>query len=156
MTDGNIFYVPSSQQNQPMFSLSMNNGSLKFLVTRYNTGYQYNKLPPFTHPELTDGKWHHITLVSDFNSTTYAKITIILYVDGQAVDVITEVANPFSEAESGQVSYGTGLKFIMGGTVKLSNSVTLNGTNMVVDNFRVYDTRMLSAQEIKTIYDARQ
>lgn len=155
-SDGNIFYVPSSTQNQPMFSLSMNNGSLKFVVTRYDTGYQYNKLSPFTHPELTDGKWHHIALVSDFNSTTYAKITTILYVDGQAVDVITEDANPFSEAESGQASYGTGLKFIMGSTVKLSSSVTLNGTNMAVDNFRVYDTRMLSAQEIKTIYDARQ
>lgn len=155
-SDGNIFYVPSSQQNQPMFSLSMNNGSLKFLVTRYNVGYQYNKSTAFVHPALTDGKWHHIALVSDFNSTSYAKITTTLYVDGQAVDVITEDANPFSEAESGQASYGTGLKFIMGGSVKISNSITLNGTNMAVDNFRVYDTRMLSASEIKSIYDAKQ
>lgn len=155
-SDGNIFYVPSSEHNQPMFSLSMNNGSLKFLVTRYSTGYLYNKSTPFVHPELTDGKWHHITLVSDFNATAYAKITTKLYVDGQAVDVITEDANPFSEAEVGQASYGTGIKFVMGGTVKLSSSVTLNGTNMAVDNFRVYDTRMLSAQEIKTIYDAQQ
>lgn len=155
-TNGNIFYVPSSEQNQPMFTLSMSNESLKFVVTRYNTGYQYNKSTSFTHPTLTDGKWHHIALVSDFNSTTYARITTTLYVDGQEIDVVTEYANPFGEAEAGQASYGTGLKFIMGGTVKLSSTVTLNGTNMSVDNFRVYDTRMLSAQEIKTIYDAKQ
>lgn len=155
-SDGNIFYVPSSTQNQPMFLLSMSNGSLKFLVTRYSTGYEYNKSTSFTHPELSDGKWHHIALVSDFNSTTYARITTTLYVDGQAVDVATEYANPFGEAEAGQASYGTGTKFVMGGSVKLSSSVTLNGTNMSVDNFRVYDTRMLSAQEIKTIYDAKQ
>lgn len=155
-SDGNIFYVPSSTQNQPMFLLSMSNGSLKFLVTRYSTGYLYNKSTAFIHPTLTDGKWHHIALVSDFNSTTYAKITTTLYVDGQAVDVMTEDANPFSEAEAGQASYGTGTKFVMGGSVKLSSSVALNGTNMAIDNFRVYDTRMLSAQEIKSIYDAKQ
>lgn len=155
-SDGNIFYVPSSNKNQPMFSLSMSNGSLKFVVTRYNVGYQYNNSTAFTHPALTDGQWHHIALTSDFNSTTYAKITTTLYVDGQAVDVITEDANPFSEAESGNASYGTGLKFIMGGSVKISNSITLNGTNMAVDNLRVYDARMLSASEIKSIYNARQ
>jgi hypothetical protein len=44
----------------------------------------------------------------------------------------------------------------MGGSIKLSNSNTLNGTNMAVDNFRVYDTRRLSAAEIKSIYDAKQ
>lgn len=132
-----------------MFTLSMKEGALKFIVTLYNNGYQYAKSGTFMHPTLTDGKWHHVALTSDFNKTTYATITTNLYVDGQLVDVVTEDANPFSEAESSGNSYGSGTKFIMGGSIKLSNSNTLNGTNMAVDNFRVYDTRRLSAAEIK-------
>lgn len=154
--DGNIFYMVSSHQNGPMFTLSMKEGALKFIVTLYNNGYQYAKSGTFMHPTLTDGKWHHVALTSDFNKTTYATITTNLYVDGQLVDVVTEDANPFSEAESSGNSYGSGTKFIMGGSIKLSNSNTLNGTNMAVDNFRVYDTRRLSAVEIKSIYDAKQ
>lgn len=154
--DGNIFYMVSSHQNEPMFTLSMKDGALKFIVTLYNNGYQYAKTGTFMHPTLTDGKWHHVVLTSDFNKTTYAIITTNLYVDGQLVDVVTEDANPFSEAETSGNSYGSGTKFIMGGSIKLSNSNTLNGTNMAVDNFRVYDTRRLSAAEIKSIYDAKQ
>ncbi len=154
--DGNIFYMVSSHQNEPMFTLSMKDGALKFIVTLYNNGYQYAKTGTFMHPTLTDGKWHHVALTSDFNKTTYAIITTNLYVDGQLVDVVTEDANPFSEAETSGNSYGSGTKFIMGGSIKLSNSNTLNGTNMAVDNFRVYDTRRLSAAEIKSIYDAKQ
>ena len=155
-SDGNIFYMISSVQSQPMFTLSMSGGQLKFIVTRYNNGYQYGNKGTFMHPTLTDGKWHHIALTSDFNRTTYATITTTLYVDGQAVDVITEYANPFSEAEVGSNSYGSGTKFIMGGDVQLSHSTKLNGTNMSVDNFRVYDTRRLTADEIKSIYNAKQ
>lgn len=154
--DGNIFYMVSSHGNEPMFTLSMKDGSLKFIVTLYNNGYQYAKTGTFMHPTLTDGKWHHVALTSDFNKTTYAVITTNLYVDGQLVDVVTEDANPFTEGETASNSYSSGTKFIMGGSVKLSNSNTLNGTNMAVDNFRVYDTRRLSAAEIKSIYDAKQ
>lgn len=155
-SDGNIFYQVSSTRNEPMFTLSMSGGSLKFIVTRYNNGYQYASTGTFMHPTLTDGRWHHIALTSDFNKTTYATITTTLYVDGQSVDVVTEQANPFSEGQSDQASYGTGVKFIMGGSVKLNNSNTLGGTNISVDNFRVYDTRKLTAIEIKSIYNAKQ
>lgn len=155
-SDGNIFYMISSIQSQPMFTLSMSGGQLKFIVTRHNNGYQYGNEGTFMHPTLTDGKWHHIALTSDFNKTAYATITTTLYVDGQAVDVITEYANPFSEAEVGNNSYGSGVKFVMGGSIKLSNSNTLNGTNMTIDNFRVYDTRRLTGEEVKSIYDAKQ
>ncbi len=156
-SDGNIFYMVSSIQNTPMFTASISGGSLKFIVTRYNNVYEYVKTGTFVHPTLTDGKWHHIALTSDFNDTTYSTVTTTLYVDGQAVDVVTEDANVFGEAAgSGQASYGTGIKFIMGGSVKLSSSRTLTGTNMSVDNLRVYDTRKLSAEEIKSIYNAKQ
>ena len=155
--DGNIFYMLSSIQNTPMFTLSMSNGSLKFVVTRYDNVYQYAKTGTFTHPSLTDGKWHHVALVSDFEDAGISTITTVLYVDGQAVDTITEYANHYSENGGGQSSYGTGTKFVMGGSIDLGNStVSLNGTNMCIDNFRVYDTRKLSASEVKSIYDAKQ
>lgn len=155
-SDGNIFYMISSVQSQPMFTLSMSGGQLKFLVTRYNNGYQYGTRGTFIHPTLTDGKWHHVVLTSDFNKTAYSTITTTLYIDGQAVDVITEDANPFTEAQVGSNSYGSGTKFVMGGSIKLNYSNTLNGTNMTVDNFRVYDTRMITADEVLTIYKAKQ
>lgn len=155
-SDGHIFHLNSSIRTEPMFTLSMSNGSLKFLVTRYNNYYQYNALPAFVHPTLTDGKWHHIVLVSDFEVTKYSTITTTLYVDGQPVYVLTEDANHFSENGGSQSSYDTGTSFTMGGSLKLNNSLTLPATNMTVDNFRVYDTRRLSESEIKEIYNAKQ
>ncbi len=155
-SDGHIFHLNSSINTEPMFTLSVSSGSLKFLVTRYNNIYQYNALPSFVHPTLTDGKWHHIVLVSDFEVTKYSTITTTLYVDGQPAYVLTENANHFSENGGSQSSYNTGTSFTMGGSLKLNNSLTLPATNMSVDNFRVYDTRRLSASEIKEIYNAKQ
>lgn len=154
-SDGNIFYLVSSNNNASMFTFTMSQGSLKFLVTRYNNEYQYSNKPAFTHPTITDGKWHHIALVSDFNNIEYATTTTSLYVDGALVDTVTEKVNPFEEGTPSQASYGTGIKFIMGGNVTIERK-TINGTNMSIDNFRVYNTRCLSANEIKQIYDARQ
>lgn len=154
-SDGNIFYLVSSHDNASMFTFTMSNGSLKFVTTRYYNEYQYSNKPTFTHPTITDGKWHHIALVSDFNVTENSKTTTLLYVDGVFVDTVTEDVNPFEEGTPSQASYGTGIKFIMGGNVTIGRK-TINGTNMSIDNFRVYNTRCLSANEIKQIYDARQ
>lgn len=152
--DGGIFYMTSSH-NDNMFTLSMSEGMLKFIVTRYNNNYNYNSTGSFMHPSLSDGQWHHIVLTSDFNKTTYSVITTTLYVDGQAVDVITENANPFTESETSNNSYGSGVKFVLGGEIELYRSI-LNATNMSVDNFRVYDTRRLTADEVKAIYNAER
>lgn len=154
-SDGNIFYLVSSHDNASMFTFTMSQGSLKFVTTRYYNEYQYSNKPTFTHPTITDGKWHHIALVSDFNVTENSKTTTLLYVDGVFVDTVTEDVNPFEEGTPSQASYGTGIKFIMGGNVTIERK-TVNGTNMSIDNFRVYNTRCLSANEIKQIYDARQ
>lgn len=154
-SDGNIFYLVSSHNNASMFTFTMSQGSLKFVTTRYYNEYQYSNKPTFTHPTITDGKWHHIALVSDFNVTEKSKTTTLLYVDGVFADTVTEDVNPFEEGTPSQASYGTGIKFIMGGDVTIERK-TINGTNMSVDNFRVYNTRCLSANEIKQIYDARQ
>lgn len=154
-SDGNIFYLVSSHDNASMFTFTMSNGSLKFVTTRYNNYYKYNDETAFTHPTITDGKWHHIALVSDFNNIEYATTTTSLYVDGVLVDTVTAYANPFEEGTPSQASYGTGIKFIMGGNVTIGKK-TINGTNMSIDNFRVYNTRCLTANEIQKIYDARQ
>lgn len=155
--DGVIFYVVSENKNNAMFSLSMSNGVLKFVGKRYYMkSYQYNNAPSFSHPTINDGKWHHIVLTSDFNKTSYALTTTTLYVDGMKVDTITEDGNPFTEAERESASYDTGVKFVMGGSLTLYSGTTLNGTNMSIDNLRIYDTRRLSADEVKAIYKSKE
>lgn len=147
--DGHIFHMNSTYSGQPMVSLNMINGQLKFVVTRYNNSMYNYKVQAFAHPSLTDGKWHHIVLLSDFCITNSSFITNTLYVDGQEVYSVTE--STYSWASS----YGNGTTFTMGGNFELYNN-TFSGTNMSVDNFRVYDTRRLSASEIKEIYNAKQ
>ena len=50
---------------------------------------------------------------------------------------------------------GTGIMFTIGGSCSYYGG-NLNATNMTIDNFRVYDTRRLTAQEVKEIYNAKQ
>ena len=149
-SDGHIFHLTSSRSNAPMFSLNMVNGQLKFVVTIYNNSMYSFNAQPFVHPTLTDGKWHHIVLTSDFGITDKSYITNTLYVDGLKVNSVTEGTLQAS------YSYGSGTNFTMGGNLKIGSEYTFTATNMSVDNFRVYDTRRLSASEIKEIYNAKQ
>lgn len=156
LDDGNIFYMTSSNNDEPMFSLSMNGGSLKFIVKRYNLYYRYDDMKEFSHIGLNDGGWHHVVLVSDFNQTTYAKATTVLYIDGQKMDIAVEDVNPFDEDGGFLSSYGTGIKFFLGGEVQISSSKVLNGANMTIDNFRVYDTRLFNDAEVKVLYESER
>ncbi|MDE6693634.1 MAG: hypothetical protein K2K05_09640, partial [Muribaculaceae bacterium] len=83
----------------------------------------------------------------DFTRTNYAKATTQLYIAGRLMDTVTEDINPFTEAESSGANYGTGTKFILGGE---------NVPNMQIANLRIYDARLLSAEQIKNIYNAKQ
>lgn len=149
-SDGHIFHMTSSYENDPMCTLTMIDGQLKFVVTRQNNGnYNYNA-QAFVHPTLTDGKWHHIVILSDFCISQSSVITNTLYVDGQKVNSVTE--STFAWASS----YGSGTNFTMGGKYEFGHNHSFTATNMSVDNFRVYDTRRLSASEIKEIYNAKQ
>ena len=152
-SDGHIFHLSSSYYNETMFSLNMINNQLKFVVTRQNNNneYEYNNgCQAFIHPSLTDGKWHHIVILSDYNITNISMITNTLYIDGQRIYTVTEKNYGWAS------SYGSGTNFTMGGSLKLTNNISFTGTNMTVDNFRVYDTRRLSANEIKEIYNNKQ
>ena len=98
-----------------------------------------------------------ITLVSDFNQTTYSKITTRLYLDGILTDTVTEDDNPFSEKETGaDKNYDACIKFILGGELNESYVPTLAATKLVVDNIRFYRSRMLTTEEVKAIYDAEK
>lgn len=153
--DGHIFHAVHNYDNKSAFVLAMENGRLKFVVTRYDVGYQWNSSPSFTHGSLSG--WHMITLVSDFNTTTYSKITTRLYVDGVYVDSVTEDDNPFSEGETGaNKNYDACIKFVLGGELNESYAPKLPATKLVVDNMRFYRSRMLSAEEVKTIYNAEK
>lgn len=150
-TDGHIFHLNSSYNNFAFFSLSIVNGALKFAVDGYRNNYRFDvEVPAFIHPNLADNKWHHIAIVSDYHVTNRYKITATLYVDGMEVYTVTQ---NYSDNYGG---FGTGTSFTMGGYVEMYNGKILNATNMSVDNFRVYDTRRLSASEIKQIYNAKQ
>ena len=149
--DGHIFHAVRSYDNNSAFLLSMQNGLLKFVVTRYDIGYQFNNCPSFTHNSL-DG-WHMITLTSDFNHQNYGVITTRLYVDGVYTDVITESDNPFNESETGsRKNYAACMKFVLGGNLNENNAPKLDATRITIDNFRVYH-RVLTDDEVKTIYN---
>mgnify|MGYP000009380776 FL=1 len=155
LSDGHIFHsVKSTNENN--FCLSMVDGKLKFTVTKYFNGYpSYDKSTPFEHSAL-DNDWHMITLTSDYPKTSDATITSKLYIDGEYVGVATEYCNPFSQGNSSQADYGYGVKFQLGGTMKRNSTTTLNALSMSIDNLRVYDTRVLSASEVKEIYEAEK
>ena len=145
--DGHVFRVVKSN-NDNAFTLTMQDGALKFIATSYHLNYQYSNCSAFMHGSLNG--WHMITLTSDFNTTTYATVTTKLYVDGVFVDVVTEDNNPFSESEgtSDQKNYNAGIKFVMGSSIKQANPTTIT-----IDNLRVYKYRAITAEEVKQIYE---
>ncbi len=147
-SDGNIFYTVTTG-NEKIHTLTMYQGALKYVACPYYVNYQYASTGSFTHPTLTDGKWHHVAITTDYSITTYDRVTSKLYIDGNLVDVMAQPSSNIS------TSYGEGMKFVMGGSTKF-NQVSITGSNMSIDNFRVYDTRSLSAQEVKAIYNAKQ
>lgn len=141
LSDGNIFYM-LSDNNSPIHSLSMNGNALKYAVQNYTILHKFDEAKTFSHADLNDGNWHHIALVSDQGQTNYNKVTTVLYVDGNKTDVVVE---------SG-VNTDAGIKFVLGGEMDRYFNI-INGANMTIDNFRVYDTRLLSDDEIKAIYE---
>ncbi|MDE6193856.1 MAG: carboxypeptidase regulatory-like domain-containing protein [Muribaculaceae bacterium] len=150
ISEGNIFHVTSSNKNdggEEMMTFTYRDGHLKYVVSRYCNHYTFDSTGNFTHKKIDDGEWHHVALVSDYNKINYAAATTSLYIDGRLMDTVTENINPFSEGESSNKHYGTGTKFILGGS---------GVPSMQLAHMRVYDARQLSADEIKTIYEAKQ
>lgn len=150
VSEGNIFYVTSSNKGdggEEMMTFTYRDGHLKYVVSRYGNHYTFNDTGNFTHKKIDDGEWHHVAITSDYNNLNYAQATTSLYIDGKLMDTITEGINPFTEGESSERHYGTGTKFILGGS---------NVPSMQIAHLRVYDYRQLSADEIKKFYESKK
>ena len=146
ISEGDISYVTTSDGSK-MMSLAYKNGHLKYVMTRDHVRYSYNQYGDFTHKAIDDGDWHHIVLVSDFNTLTPNAVTLSLYVDGVLMDTLTEGYSASSENDQSGRHFGVGTKFILGGN---------NTPNMRVANLRVYDNRKLNASQVKNIFNVKQ
>lgn len=147
LADGLIFYSKCNDNNN-RFVLSMDNGNLKFICSVSANKYDYDN-HRFTHTKINDGQWHHYTITSDYGSTTYNTWTSILYIDGKKVSTLTEKLT----TNLGESDYPN--EFVIGGVCD-NYTHKLTCSNFSMDNLRVYDTRVLTAQEIKEIFNAQQ
>ena len=149
INEGNIFWVETSGGNRQMF-LCYREGHLKYVMNRESQTENYNSFKNtgnYTHKAIDDGEWHHVALVSDFNSINKNKITTSLYIDGILMDTLTEDYNASNETSQSNRHFGVGKKFTLGGT---------NTPNMKIAHLRVYDTRKLNDEQVKNIYNAKQ
>lgn len=133
ITDGHILSM--YEDNNTTVSLSMKNNELKFITGIDNNYYSISNKPSFSTPTLNDNQWHHVTITCD-----YTQDKAWLYVDGNEIDVVSNMEKT-----------GTNTKFILGGAISRPE---LNAASFTIDNLRFYDTRLLSAEEIKTLYQA--
>ena len=147
INDGHFFHVITSSygQNQA-FSLTMADGFLKYVASSYVNHYRLSSITPFAHPSF-DNNWHMITLVSDFGKISSSTARTKLYIDGEYCDIITD------ERPSNYEDYGQGIKFVFGGSYEPSSSYLFNGISATIDNLRVYNTRCLSDDEVKQVYN---
>lgn len=136
ITDGHILSMYDSN-SATMISLSKKNYELKFATGTYYHKYSsdFNNFPTFSTPNLNDNQWHHIAITCD-----YTEDKAKLYVDGVAIDIISQTT-----------SDGIGNKFVLGGACE---KPALDAASFTIDNLRVYDTRLLSAEEIQALYQA--
>lgn len=146
--EGNIFWVTSSNNtngHSEMMYLSYTNGHFRYVMDRYHCYYwSYEKQGHFTHKTIDDGEWHHVVLVSDHNRLKTNYVTTTLYIDGMLMDTVTEEYGAYNEDNANDRHFGTGTKFMIGGT---------NTPNMKIANLRVYDEWQMPADEIKKLYD---
>ncbi len=149
LSDGVIFYSKCSDNNN-RFSLSMYNGSLKFICinsnNRWDNSYK-DETFSFSHSSISTDEWHHITIVADYGVTKNYYWTSTLYLDGKRCGTISEPSN------NSETSYPNA--FVIGGKATYY-AYSLVCPNFAMDDLRIYDSRTLTASEIKEIYNARQ
>lgn len=147
LADGMIYYSKCSD-NDIRCVLSMNNGYLRFRIGANNNLWNYQEQETtFSHSNISDSEWHHIAIVTDYGSTTANRWTSILYIDGKKYGTITE------DTSSTQIDYINA--FVIGGKASFK-SYSLTTPNFSMDNLRIYDNRLLTAAEVKEIFNAKQ
>lgn len=149
LSDGLLFYSKCSD-NDNRFSMSITNGSIGFYASRYSNIYERDKKDYlFTHPNICDDKWHHIVITSTRSNETSSNWRSTLYIDGKRTSIINE----YVSATAGESNYPN--TFVIGGSTNFYNK-TVSACGYTVDNFRVYDSRELSAAEVKELYNSQQ
>lgn len=149
LSDGLLFYSKCSD-NDNRFSMTISNGSIGFYASRYSNIYERDKKDYlFTHPNICDDKWHHIVITSTRSNATSSNWRSTLYIDGKRTSIINE----YVSATAGESNYPN--TFVIGGSTNFSNK-TVSACGYTVDNFRVYDSRELTAAEVKDLYNAKQ
>lgn len=144
LNDGHIFDVVTSSSYKNSNVLAMLNGRLRYVQSGFCLWRDWNNeedAPLFTHSTLSSD-WHHVAITSTYSA--YLRSEVCLYLDGECVDKIT--------TESDDI--GTGTKFVFGGPLTRSGySLSLNWIAMTIDNLRIYNSRVLTADEVKQIYE---
>ncbi|MDR1407374.1 MAG: carboxypeptidase regulatory-like domain-containing protein [Tannerella sp.] len=134
--DGSVFHV-EDKDGDPSFTLIVRNGKLAFVVSPYST------IATYSHGNITDNQWHLITLTSTCDNSFFYYTSTKLYLDGEYTDILMETTYLDDY-------YDYGIRFIIGGAIGSG----LPGIDMNIDNLRIYNTRELSADEIRKIYKA--
>lgn len=144
LNDGHIFDVVTSSSYKNSNVLAMLNGRLRYVQSGFCLWRDWNNeedAPLFTHSTLSSD-WHHVAITSTYSA--YLRTEVCLYLDGECVDKITTECDDI----------GTGTKFVFGGPLTRSGySLSLNWIAMTIDNLRVYNSRVLTAEEVKQIYE---
>ena len=137
MGDGHIFSCTSSASWLDFTQvLYMKDGFLKY--ARWWTNSGLDSLPSFTHSSFSS-EWCLITITAN-------KKNLKLYINGEYIDNIS------IGQDDGAMN--TGLKFVFGGNLDAKkNGPDLGWTSMSIDNLRIYNSRVLTAEEVKQIYE---
>lgn len=137
MGDGHIFSCTSSASWLDFTQvLYMKDGFLKY--ARWWTNSGLDSLPSFTHSSFSS-EWCLITITAN-------KKNLKLYINGEYIDNIS------IGQDDGAMN--TGLKFVFGGNLDAKkNGPDLGWTSMSIDNLRIYNSRVLTADEVKQIYE---
>ena len=149
LNDGHIFSVLSSSNHKYSNILALTNGQLKYIQSGWSLWNDWNdeeETPLFIHSTLSS-EWHHITITSNYVSMN--KTEVCLYIDGEYIDRTT------LQNQGGSSSgHGVGTKFVFGGPLSRSGyNLSLNWISMSIDNLRIYNTRVLTSEEVKQIYE---
>ena len=147
--DGHIFSVLTSETGTygNAFILGVRDGLFTYVQDGYTFWYQWDEpeySPSFAHSAWNTSEWHLVTLTSKYSGYD---TTLCFYVDGEFLDTMV-----LSGQNYHAINYGT--KLVFGGSLsstKFSNS--LNWQNMSIDNLRIYNSRVLTAEEVKQIYE---
>lgn len=146
LTDGLIYYSKCND-NYNRFNLLMKGGKLNFICSQYNEVGSAGT--EFIHGNISDSDWHHIVLTTDAGITSSGTWTTVLYIDGKKAGTASEQNNYNSSIVD------TPNSFVMGGSARIRGT-DYTTSNFVIDNFRMYDSRLLTADEVKEIFNAKQ